>query len=113
MEEVCKFSSSEVSFIIREQLKKRRKQLDFTFKDMAERMNLGLSTVKGYESGQNNISAVRLYALSKVLNVHIEYFFNKEDEISCKDRIIDPKVVTRCPCDKFTYVGYKEDIANS
>lgn len=75
-----KLSSTELSLIISEQIRKRRKQLGFTCNDIAERMHVGVTTVQAYELGRNNISAIRLYALSQVLDVPIEYFFNTEEK---------------------------------
>lgn len=74
-----RLSSSEVSLLLREQIKKRRKQLGLTFNEVAELMHVSDTTIKSYEAGLINISAVRLYALSKVLNVPIGYFFEEEE----------------------------------
>lgn len=78
-----RLSSSEVSFLLKGQIKKRRKQLGLTFNEVAERMNVSITTVKAYESGLNNISAVRLYALSRVFDVPIGYFFEETKNGLC------------------------------
>ena len=53
----------------------RRTLLDMTQTDLGDVLGLTYQQVQKYESGINRISASRLFDLSRVLAVPVEYFF--------------------------------------
>ncbi len=53
----------------------RRKLLGMTQTDLADTMGLTFQQVQKYERGTNRISASRLYGLSQLFDVTVEYFF--------------------------------------
>ena len=59
----------------------RRKMLGMSQEKLGEALGLTFQQVQKYERGANRISASRLYCISEVLNVPINYFF--EDIYHC------------------------------
>ena len=53
----------------------RRTLLGMTQTDLSDVLSLSYQQVQKYESGMNRISASRLFDLSRVLDVPVEYFF--------------------------------------
>ena len=56
-------------------VRQRRVLLGMTQTDLADTMGLTFQQVQKYENGMNRISASRLYGLSQVFDVPVEYFF--------------------------------------
>ncbi len=56
-------------------VRQRRVLLGMTQTDLADTMGLSFQQVQKYENGMNRISASRLYGLSQVFDVTVEYFF--------------------------------------
>ena len=56
-------------------VRQRRVLLGMTQTDLADTMGLTFQQVQKYENGMNRISASRLYGLSQVFDVTVEYFF--------------------------------------
>ncbi len=56
-------------------VRQRRVLLGMTQTDLADTMGLTFQQVQKYERGTNRISASRLYGLSQVFDVPVEYFF--------------------------------------
>src|SRR6185312_1471956 len=57
------------------QLRLRRAQIGMTQSDLGSKLGLSFQAVQKYETGENRISASRLYQLSRVLEVAMGYFF--------------------------------------
>jgi len=57
------------------QLRLRRAQIGMTQSDLGSKLGLSFQAVQKYETGENRISASRLYQLSRVLDVTMGYFF--------------------------------------
>ncbi len=57
-------------------LRQRRTLLGMTQTDLGDALGLTFQQVQKYERGTNRISASRLFALSRVLDVTVEYFFD-------------------------------------
>ena len=57
------------------QLRLRRAQIGMTQSDLGGKLGLSFQAVQKYETGENRISASRLYQLSRVLEVPMAYFF--------------------------------------
>ncbi len=55
----------------------RRTLLGMTQTDLGDAVGLAFQQVQKYERGTNRISASKLFKLSQVLDVSIEYFFNE------------------------------------
>ena len=53
----------------------RRRLLQLSQKQMAERLGVTFQQVQKYEKGVNRIGAGRLYSIAKILGVSISYFF--------------------------------------
>ena len=67
---------SPVDLHVGTRVRQRRVLLGMTQTDLAETMGLTFQQVQKYEKGRNRISASRLYGLSQVFNVTVEYFFD-------------------------------------
>ena len=65
----------------------RRKLLGMSQTDLGDAIGLSYQQVQKYENAMNRISSSRLYELSRVLDVPVEYFY--ED--------MPPKVAARSP----------------
>jgi transcriptional regulator with XRE-family HTH domain len=59
-----------------------------------------------YESGHNRISASRLYDLSQILDVEIDYFFDEMDQVTQK---ASPAQISRRKPDPFPKRPAKSD----
>jgi transcriptional regulator with XRE-family HTH domain len=57
-------------------VRQRRTLLGMTQTDLGEAIGLSYQQVQKYEIGTNRIGASRLYDLSRILDVSIEYFFD-------------------------------------
>jgi transcriptional regulator with XRE-family HTH domain len=56
-------------------LRQRRRVLGLTQQKLAEDVNIRFQQIQKYESGANRISASRLWALARALDVPVSYFF--------------------------------------
>lgn len=61
-----------ISSVIGSNIHDLRKQKGLTLKQLAKRINKGLSTLGKYESGQITMDVETLYEIAKALDVHIE-----------------------------------------
>ena len=57
-------------------LRQRRTLLGMTQTNLGDALGVTFQQVQKYENGANRISASRLFALSRVLDVPVEYFFD-------------------------------------
>jgi transcriptional regulator with XRE-family HTH domain len=57
------------------QLRLRRAQAGMTQTELGAKVGLSFQAVQKYETGENRISASRLYQLAKILDVSLSYFF--------------------------------------
>ncbi|MEO1250725.1 MAG: helix-turn-helix transcriptional regulator [Pseudomonadota bacterium] len=57
-------------------LRARRRLLGITQETLATAVNIKFQQIQKYESGANRVSASRLWALAKALNVPVSYFFD-------------------------------------
>jgi transcriptional regulator with XRE-family HTH domain len=57
-------------------LKMRRRLLDLSQKEVAQRCGLKLQQIHKYEAGLNTISAAKLVMLAQALEVSANYFFD-------------------------------------
>jgi transcriptional regulator with XRE-family HTH domain len=61
-------------------LRQRRRLLGMTQQKLAESVKIRFQQIQKYESGANRISASRLWALAKALDVPVAYFFEGLDD---------------------------------
>jgi transcriptional regulator with XRE-family HTH domain len=61
------------------QLRLRRAQLGLTQIELGAKVGLSFQAVQKYETGENRISASRLYNLARILDVSMSYFFDGLD----------------------------------
>jgi len=54
----------------------RRKMLEISQERLAEELGLTFQQVQKYERGANRVSASKLYAIAKSLNVPVSFFFD-------------------------------------
>jgi transcriptional regulator with XRE-family HTH domain len=57
-------------------VRQRRTLFGMTQTDLADALGLSFQQIQKYEKGTNRVGASRLYDLSRVLDVSIEYFFD-------------------------------------
>ncbi len=65
-------------------LRAHRTLLGFSQTVLANSIGLTFQQLQKYESGHNRISASRLYDLSQILGVDIDYFFDEMDQATQK-----------------------------
>ena len=57
----------------------RRRLLQLSQKEMADRLGITFQQVQKYEKGVNRIGAGRLYSIATILGVSIDYFYDDMD----------------------------------
>ena len=62
------------------QLRLRRAQSGMTQTELGAKVGLSFQAVQKYETGENRISASRLYQLARILEVPMSYFFDGLDQ---------------------------------
>ena len=62
------------------QLRLRRAQIGMTQAELGARLGLSFQALQKYETGENRISASRLFQLARLLDVPMSYFFEGLDE---------------------------------
>src|SRR3984893_6341017 len=77
------------------QLRLRRAQSGMTQTELGAKVGLSFQAVQKYESGDNRISASRLYQLARILDVSLSYFFEGLDEIGRGDDVAGASALTR------------------
>ena len=58
-----------------QRIRVRRIQKNMSQSAVAERMNVSFQQVQKFENAQNRVSAARLYKISRILEVPVDYFF--------------------------------------
>lgn len=61
-------------------LRKRRIQLEISQKKVGKALGISFQAVQRYENGKNSISASKLYLVSRLLNVPVDYFYKEINE---------------------------------
>ena len=70
----------------------RRMMIGMSQEKLGERLGLTFQQVQKYEKGANRVGASRLYAISNILEVPVEFFFaDMPDTISSMERQGDSK----------------------
>lgn len=71
-------SPSGIDRIVGQRLRWRRRELKLTQEQLGEKLGLTFQQVQKYEKGVNRVSAGTLYEISKVLGLHISWFFDEQ-----------------------------------
>lgn len=67
-------------------LRQRRRLLGMTQEKLAKAVNIRFQQIQKYESGANRISASRLWALARAMEVSVAYFFEGLNHDAMGDR---------------------------
>jgi transcriptional regulator with XRE-family HTH domain len=70
-----------VDMLVGSRVRLCRKMLGFSQGKLGEAIGLTFQQVQKYERGANRIGASRLYELSRVLDVPVEFFFDNTDPV--------------------------------
>lgn len=68
-------SVTEVDKYVGERIKECRLALEMTQEKLGKTVGCKFQQIQKYEAGTNRVSASRLFAIAKALNVDVEYFF--------------------------------------
>lgn len=71
---------NKIDIFVGNRIKQKRRTLKLSQQQLAEELHISFQQLQKYESGQNRISASRLWDLSQILNEPISYFFEDIDE---------------------------------
>lgn len=69
-----------VDVVVGARVRARRKEMSLSQTELAESVGVTFQQIQKYESGANRISSSKLYEISKVLQVSIQYFFDFPEE---------------------------------
>ena len=77
------------------QLRLRRAQAGMTQTELGAKVGLSFQAVQKYETGENRISASRLYQLARILEVPMSYFFDGLDQNGRSEEVAGAADLTR------------------
>lgn len=66
---------SKIDQLVGQMVRKRRRELSLTQEQLGEHLGVRFQQIQKYEKGVSRISAGRLYEISIVLGVSVEYFY--------------------------------------
>jgi transcriptional regulator with XRE-family HTH domain len=72
-------SPNPVDVYVGKRIRLRRRVLGLTQQEFADKLGLTFQQVQKYETAMNRVGASRLWDISRVLNVQIDYFFENMD----------------------------------
>lgn len=75
-------TNDDITRQIGRRLAERRRDLDLSLAEVAERCGVSLQQVHKYERGQSTVSAPMLYRLSRCLRVPVSYFFQELEALA-------------------------------
>ncbi|MDR2781930.1 MAG: helix-turn-helix domain-containing protein [Holosporaceae bacterium] len=70
------FDGNDINQVIGNNIRHARKFRSMTQHQLANLLGLTFQQLQKYETGKNRVSAERLYQLSRLLNIPIDYFFS-------------------------------------
>lgn len=76
-----KGTPNEMDVHVGQRLKVRRSLLGLSQEKLAEAVGITFQQIQKYERGTNRVSAGRLFELSKVLDVPVNFFFDQFDKV--------------------------------
>lgn len=71
---------NKIDVFVGNRIKQKRRELNLSQQQLAQKLHISFQQLQKYESGQNRISASRLWDISQTLNEPISYFFENIDE---------------------------------
>jgi len=81
-------SANETDVVVGARIRLRRKQLNMTQTDLAQRLGITFQQVQKYEKGTNRVGASRLAQTAQILEVPITFFFPQPDVADGPDEIL-------------------------
>lgn len=69
-----------IDLLVSKRLRQRREFMEITQQEMADRMKLSRSQYIKYEDGRNRLAASRLHEAAEILDIGVEWFFNRKAE---------------------------------
>lgn len=78
-----------------ERLRMARQLAGCSQQQLGDALGVSFQAVQKYETGENRISASRLYQLARVLNVSLPYFFDGLDETGNPEEAVGVSDLTR------------------
>lgn len=95
-----------VDLFVGKRLRQRRRLLGLTQQQLASEVNIRFQQIQKYESGANRISASRLWAIARALDVPVAYFFDglngERDEDFVSDAVHGGANGSKTPVDVFS-----------
>jgi predicted transcriptional regulator len=70
-------TTGDISVELGRRLAERRRELQLSLAQVAERCGVSLQQIHKYETGQNIISAPMLFQLARCLDVPVSYFYER------------------------------------
>jgi transcriptional regulator with XRE-family HTH domain len=67
--------AGEVDTVVGTRLRLRRRMLDMSQQELADALHIAQQQLQKYETGQNRISASRLYEAARILNAPVAWFY--------------------------------------
>jgi transcriptional regulator with XRE-family HTH domain len=72
--------AGDVDVVVGTRLRLRRRVLEMTQGELADALNIAQQQLQKYETGQNRISAARLYEAARILNAPVAWFYEGLDD---------------------------------
>ena len=79
------YTTLEIDVAIGKKLRFLRKKYNLTQNNLADLLGVTYQQVQKYESGKNRILASKLFYLSEILKIPMEYFFEFDEEFNEND----------------------------
>jgi len=105
-----KGTPNKIDIHVGQRLRVRRSLLGYSQEKLASLVGLTFQQIQKYERGTNRVSAGRLYELSNILDVPVNYFFDQISGVQSNDIAIG---MSDNKQDSFTQDNEKEDIMSS
>ena len=69
-----------IDIYVGKRLRMRRCMLGLSLSDLAQKLGISYQQLQHYECGNNRVTASRLWDLSQVLKISVNFFFDEMDE---------------------------------
>jgi DNA-binding transcriptional regulator YiaG len=73
-------SPNRIDILVGNRIRQKRLSIHLSQQQLADKLHISFQQLQKYESGQNRVSASRLWDLSQILNEPVGYFFENIDE---------------------------------
>ena len=71
---------TEIDLLVGTRIRRRRRELGMTQRDLGEEIGVRFQQVQKYETGRNRVSASKLWDIAQCLDVPISYFFDRNGD---------------------------------